>query len=149
MAKALQTIGRIDKIDLPDFGITDLECKVDTGADTSAIHCSRVRLVEKDGKEYLRFRVLAKAHPLFNDETQMVQEFQEKRIKSSNGTSEERYVIKTDVMLFGKKHRIAFTLSDRAKMKYPVLLGRRFLKNRFLVDVAQKDLSYRQKTSNQ
>lgn len=139
-------IGRVDKIDLPDFKIENLECKVDTGADTSSIHCTNVRIVEKDGKECLKFRVLDKKHPLFSKATHAVDEFSEKRVKSSTGHTETRFVIKTTIVVFGKSHPITFTLSDREKMKYPVLLGKRFLKNKFIVDVSEKDLSYAEKT---
>lgn len=139
-------IGRVDKIDLPDFDIEDLECKIDTGADTSSIHCSHVKVVEKDGKEFLKFRVLDKKHPLFSKQTHTVDEFSEKTVKSSSGHAETRFVIKTKVVVFGMKHTITFTLSDREKMKYPVLLGKRFLKNKFIVDVSEKDLSYEAKT---
>jgi len=139
-------IGRVDKIDLPNFDIENLECKIDTGADTSSIHCTNVRIVEKDGKEFLKFRVLDKKHPLFSKNSHTVDEFSEKRVKSSTGHSETRFAIKTTAIVFGKSYPITFTLSDREKMKYPVLLGKRFLKNKFIVDVSEKDLSYTAKT---
>lgn len=140
--KTKRIIGRVDKIDLPEFGIFNLECKVDTGADTSSIHCTKVRVVEKEGREFLQFRVLDKKHPLFSKELHTVDEFSEKTVKSSTGHSESRFVIKTNTVVFGQKYPITFTLSDREKMKYPVLLGKRFLKNKFIVDVSEKDLSY-------
>lgn len=139
-------IGRVDKIDLPDFGIENLESKIDTGADTSSIHCTNVRVVEKDGKEFLKFRVLDKKHPLFSKDVHTVDEFSEKSVKSSTGHTETRFVIKTYAIVFGKKYPITFTLSDREKMKYPVLLGKRFLRNKFIVDVSKKDLSCNAKT---
>lgn len=143
--QAQRIIGRVDKVDLPEFGISDLDCKVDTGADTSSIHCTKVRIVEKNGTELLRFRVLDKKHPLYKDVVQEVSDFSEKRIKSSNGTAEMRFVIRTKLKIFNTLHNITFTLSDREKMKYPVLLGKRFLKNKFLVDVSERDLSYKLK----
>ncbi|MCB9185307.1 MAG: ATP-dependent zinc protease [Flavobacteriales bacterium] len=144
--QATRIIGRVDKIDLPGFEIEDLDCKVDTGADTSSIHCSKVKIVEQDGVEFLKFRVLDKKHPQFSKKTHLVHEFSEKRVKSSSGHSELRYVIKTKVIVFGTEFPITFTLSDREKMKYPVLLGRRFLKNKFIVDVSKTDLSHSEKT---
>lgn len=139
-------IGHIDKIDLPDLGIEDVECKIDTGADTSSIHCTRVRVVEKDGTEVLTFKVLDKHHPLFKDQVFTVSDFKERNIKSSNGISESRFVIRTKIVAFGKKFNAQFTLRDREKMKFPVLLGKRFLKQRFLVDVTEENLSFKQKT---
>lgn len=145
--KTKKTIGRVDKIDLPEFGLENLECKIDTGADTSSIHCTRIRIIEKDGEEFLKFRVLDKKHPLYSSETHTVKAFSEKVVKSSSGHAENRFVIKTKAVVLGREYPITFTLSDREKMKYPVLLGKRFLKNRFIVDVSLKDVSYNSKSS--
>jgi hypothetical protein len=143
--KELTIIGTTDRIDLPALGLFDLECKIDTGADTSTIHCSKVRVVEKDGVEWLKFRVLDKEHPQFNRVNHLVKDFSEKTVRSSNGETETRYVIRTKAVLFGRIFPITFTLSHRGKMKYPVLIGKKFLRNRFLVDVTQKDLSFQKK----
>lgn len=149
MKREIRIIGSVDKLDLPVFGIEDLDCKIDTGADTSSLHCSKVRLVEKDGKEYLKFRVLDNKHPLFSKVDHLVGDFKEKTVRSSNGESETRYAIRTKAVLFGRLETITFTLTDRGKMKFPVLLGKRFLKNKFLVDVAKKDVSFDLKKSSE
>jgi len=142
---ALIIIGTHDKIDLPELGIFDLECKVDTGAFTSTIHCSHVRVAQREGQQVLEFKVLDKWHPQFNDVVHCAHHFSMKRVKSSNGVSELRYVVNTEAVLFGNTYPITFTLSNRRKMRFPILLGKRFLRHRFLVDVAEKDLSFRQK----
>jgi hypothetical protein len=46
----LTIIGTTDFIDLPEFKLQDVACKIDTGADTSTIHCSGIKLIEKEGK---------------------------------------------------------------------------------------------------
>jgi hypothetical protein len=61
-------------------------------------------------------------------------------VKSSNGSISHRYLISTLVRLNGFAVRTQFTLFDRSDMKYQVLLGRRFLRGRFLVDVSAKNL---------
>ncbi|MCB0803276.1 MAG: ATP-dependent zinc protease [Flavobacteriales bacterium] len=66
--------------------------------------------------------------------------FFRKVVKSSNGRKEKRYIIKTVIQLGGKKRKTDVSLTDRGKMKYPVLIGRKVLKNGFLVDVSQKNL---------
>ncbi len=145
MQKALTIIGTHDKIDLPELEIFDLECKIDTGAFTSTIHCNHVKVVEKNGKQALEFCVLDKWHPQYNNVVHTAYDFKEKKVKSSNGLSESRFVVKTKAVLFGLVYPITFTLSNRRKMRFPVLLGKKFLKNRFLVDVTKKDLSFSQK----
>lgn len=145
MARAkrnLMLIGITDRIDIPEADIVALPCKIDTGADSSAIHCERVKIKEIKGQEYLSFRLLDKKHPLYNGKEFITANFKEKKIKSSFGDYEFRYQVKLRISLFGQSFNSVFNLSNRKEMKYPVLLGRRFLKNRFLVDVSQRDLSY-------
>jgi len=142
MKKQLTTIGAIDRIDLPELGISDLECKIDTGAYTATIHYSKAEVVENDGQTQLHFCVLDKWHPQFNDTVHVATDFKEKKVRSSNGESQIRYMVKTKAVLFGTTYPITFTLSNRKKMRFPVLIGKKFLKNKFLVDVAQKDVSF-------
>ncbi len=139
-------IGRTDTIDLPEFGLSELACKVDTGADTSSLHCSDIRVVEtKDGLEVLEFHVLDPKHPLYSGQRIRVASFRVRKVKSSFGTTETRFSIDTKLLLFGLEWPVEFTLSDRENMRFPVLLGRRFLRKKFVVDVAKKNLSDKQR----
>ncbi len=138
-------IGSIDHIDLPHFGLEDVACKIDTGAKTSTLHCSKVHLLEKDGVDYLCFTLYDPKFDILNKEEFRFRDFKERKVRSSNGMMEERYSIETTVVIFGRKIKTEFTLSFREKMRYPILLGRRFLKGRFLVDVARNNLSYNEK----
>ena len=66
-------------------------------------------------------------------------------MRSSNGIVEKRYVISTNVFIFNKVFDTEFTLSNRIKMNYPILLGREFLQKGFLVDVRESNISFSQK----
>lgn len=141
MSKPLQLIGRQDFIHLPEFGLKDVEAKIDTGAYTSSINCSKVKLTKVDGIPTLTFQLSAiKIHEKkarkFSTTT-----FKKKKIRSSNGETEERFIVMTTVVMFKRRIKTEFSLSDRSKMKFPILIGRKLLKNRFLVDVSQKNLS--------
>lgn len=132
-------IGRIEKISFPAWSIDELDAKVDTGAYTSSLHCHHIEVVSKDGKEYVQFSLFDPEHPAYQ-ESKFQSELQDVRIvKSSNGEIEKRYVIKESAIFCGKKRTIELTLTDRSKMKYDLLLGRRFIRN-FLVDVSGKYL---------
>lgn len=144
MKREKLTIGRIDKIDLPDIGIVGLEAKVDTGAYTSALHCHQIRTLTKDGVEGISFKLLDPSHPEYNDREYFFRDFTQKKIKSSSGYAEQRYIVTTNVILFERKFKTEFSLADREQMKFPVLLGRKFLRGRFVVDVSEENLSYQQ-----
>ena len=138
------TIGRADRADFPGLGLADIAVKVDTGAYTSSIHCHHVR-VERDGdtgRETLTFRLLDPSHEEYSDRVFRFDKFGTKRVRSSNGTAQRRYLIKTDIRLFSRTIPLELTLAERGEMQYPVLLGRRLLHKRFVVDVAEVDLSY-------
>lgn len=145
--KAKLLIGTVDKIDFLEFNLKDIDCKIDTGANTSAIHCHKVQLHEKEGKSFISFQLLDPKHPAYQSITFSSYDFKEKIIKNSFGQTEYRYSIKTDIVLFGKKIKTEFTLADREQMRYPVLLGKRLLRRGFLVDVSQKNLSFTQKNT--
>lgn len=129
--KAPQTIGRRENIDFPDLGLFGLAAKVDTGANTTALHCHHVR--EEDGA--LFFRLLDENHPEYQDREHCFTKYEHKIVKSSFGEQEMRYIIRTRITIGKRTIRGIVSLTDRATMKYPVLIGRRLLKNRFLVDV--------------
>ncbi|HBN02666.1 MAG TPA: clan AA aspartic protease, partial [Bacteroidetes bacterium] len=63
--------------------------------------------------------------------------FKTKKVRSSNGIVTNRYQIKMDVEINGHSFRTTFNLSNRSKMRFPTLLGRKLLGNRFIVDVTK------------
>jgi hypothetical protein len=60
------------------------------------------------------------------------------RVRSSNGTVQDRIFIKTKITLAGKSYMANLSLTDRKEMKYPMLIGRKFLEKHYLVDVSIK-----------
>lgn len=133
----MQTIGRIDKVDFPQLGLLDVPIKIDTGAYTSTIHCHQI--IEENGELRCTFMHLG-----VRTEYKFAA-FKTKKVKSSNGTLQYRYEVKTNIRLFNKLYKIDINLSKRSKMKYPVLLGRKFLKKKFIVDVRLNNVSYKTK----
>lgn len=133
-----RTLGRVDIVDFPKLELNGVNVKIDTGAYTSSIHCSEIK--EKDGKLHCIFE--NKDHPNFKTEEIVFDTFSYTDVKSSNGIKENRFIIKTDVIFFGKTYKINLTLSTRDDMKFPVLIGRQFLKRKFLVDVDLENQSY-------
>lgn len=134
--KPILTVGRRETVDFPDLGLFGLTAKIDTGANTTALHCHQVRV--ENG--VLFFRLLDETHPEYQDTEHRFEKFEQKVIKSSMGESEQRFIIRTRITIGKRTLRGIVSLTDRANMKYPVLIGRRLLKNRFLVDVSKLNL---------
>lgn len=137
-----QIIGRKDIVSFPDFGLTEVPVKIDSGAYSSSIHCSSVRLVHGD-LDVLEVVFLDEETPGFTGKKILFTEFNLKTVKSSNGMAQERYFVKGTVNLFGKTIETVFSLTERRGLKNPVLLGRRVLNKRFLIDPAKVNLSYK------
>lgn len=136
MAKARITIGRLEHIALPGLGVERVQAKVDTGAFRSALHYQKVRTRTVHGKKQLVVTFLMARKRV----TMVFKRYQRVSVKSSNGETSRRWLISTRVKLNGHTVRTQFTLFDRSDMKHQVLLGRKFLRGRFVVDVALKNV---------
>ena len=147
MPQKKQIIGMTDLVDFPELDLSDVPAKVDTGAFTSSLHCKKVRLVRIGSDIKLSFWVVGKVGE--PSRRYMADEFSQRMIRNSFGVSEERYIIKTQVVLFGRSIRTEFSLANRERLRNPVLLGRQLLRDRFIVDVSQKNLSHHYKIADQ
>lgn len=130
----LTTIGRAEKIDLIDFDLRDIPAKVDTGADSSAVWASGV----EEREDGLYFMLAAPGSRYYTGAVQHValSDYSLTRVANSFGGKELRYKVKLRIRVKGRTVRATFTLSDRSQKTYPILLGRRLLHKKFLVDVS-------------
>jgi hypothetical protein len=131
-AHRIRVIGRREFTDFPILGIPTVEAKVDTGAYTSSIHCENITLNYENSKPILYFTIGVEEPRVLRFE-----DFTQKKIKNSFGEMEERFVIKTLFRIGKKQIWSIISLSNRDNMRYPVLIGRRLLKGKFLIDVNQ------------
>jgi hypothetical protein len=136
-------IGRFELVDLPEWELYGLQAKTDTGAYSCSIHCHEVRLSKADGVDILEFQLLDSDRPHYHDKIYRTKDFRIKKVTNSFGQSEERFLVKTKIMMFGELVETDFTLTDRGTMRFPILLGRKLLKKRFLVNVDRTNLSYK------
>jgi hypothetical protein len=140
--KILPIIGRSDIVDVPDLGLHDVDVKIDTGAYTSSIHCSRIKVVKDEKGQLITFTIPgSKLHEKGLHHFK-VRDFEQRQIRSSNGHLQLRYVVRSHIVIYGKSILTEFSLADRSSMKYPILLGRKLLSKRFMVDVSKTNLSY-------
>ena len=133
----LQTIGRIEAISILDLELFDLDVKIDTGAYSNSLHCDEITIENN----FVSFRLLDKVHKAYHNKKIKMPLYKEKKVKSSNGTVEKRAFIQVKVRFFNKIYKTVVSLTNRKDMKYPMLIGRKFLQNRFLVDVLKKNLT--------
>lgn len=130
---ATTVIGRVERIDFVDAGIEGLPVKIDTGAYRSSIWASNIH-VEADT---LHFILLGPKSAWYTGQELTTKEFKLVDVESSFGHKQQRYSVFLNVRVAGHLIRSNFTLANRAAKTYPALVGRKMLKNRFVVDVAQ------------
>jgi len=131
-------IGRFDKADFPLLNLENIAIKIDTGAYTSSIHCDNIQ--EIDGRLHCTF--LDEEHPLYNGKEFIFEDYDIVFVRSSNGIIQKRFQVQSTIKLFNKVFKISLSLSARQEMKYPVLIGRKFLSKKFIVDPELTDVSY-------
>lgn len=143
----LKIIGRLEQVDLPEWDFYDLDAKIDTGAFTSSLHCHHLEPFKKGEENWIRFYLLDPEHESYNDRKIEMPIHDQREVKSSNGETELRYFVRTKINFFDGSYTIEFSLTDRSAMKYPLLIGRKFLKKGpFIVDVTSKNSSKNKKT---
>jgi hypothetical protein len=134
MNKTKIIIGRLETIALPDLAINGLQVRVDTGAKTSSLHVDNITKIVKKGKPYVTFDIHPDVHNVNSIVSCTAPISDIRKVKSSNGTTEQRYVIETTVVLGEETWPIEITLTDRSDMSYLMLFGREAIGQRFLVD---------------
>lgn len=132
--KEKKIIGWREWIELPQLGITAVKAKIDTGATTSSLHAIHIERFRRDGKDFARFQV----HPLQKNSKVTIQAeaplVEYRSVRSSSGHQSSRPVILTQIALFDEIWPIELTLANRDEMGFRMLIGRRAMKKRFLVD---------------
>lgn len=126
-------IGIVERISI-GRRVVDVPAKIDTGADSSAIWASNIR-VDQDG--ILRFRLFGKGSPYYNGKAFKRTNFTVAQVKNSTGQVEIRYRTYFTISLGGRKIKTLFNLSDRSQNTYKVLIGRRTISRKFVVDVSK------------
>ncbi len=136
----MEYIGRREHISFPEIGIIELTAKIDTGAYRSVLHCYEIEEVEIDGAKKLKVSIDAHYNPKEDHKIFYFENYYKVKVRSSNGKVQNRFMVKLKIKLGNKTYNTEFTFNNRSKMRYPVLIGRKFIKKKFLVDVSKKFL---------
>jgi len=134
----LKKIGTVESVDIVDCSIFSVPAKVDTGADSSSIWATGIK---KNNNGVLDFRLFGVGSNLYNGKKISTKHFKLYRVKNSFGIEEVRYKVSLKIRLGSSEYEEKFTLSDRSRNTFPILLGKSLLTDRFVVDVSQVNVS--------
>jgi len=118
-------------VQLTDIGVPWVKAKLDTGAETSSIHAHGLEHFERDGVDWVRFRVRPWQRSISDEVTVECPVHDRRRVRSSSGHVEERPVVRMLVVLVGREVTIEVTLSNRDQMGFRMLIGREALRQGF------------------
>lgn len=136
-------LGRKDLVSFPEFELENVPVKIDSGAYSSSMHCQSIEVIEFGEKEQLRVVFLDSGISGYTGKEVIFNDFKTKIVKSSNGIAQERFFVKGTVRLFGQSYETLFSLTERTGLRNPILLGRRLLNKRFLIDTSKTNCSYK------
>lgn len=130
-------VGWLEWISLAELPGHPIEAKVDTGAQTSALDACDIGTFSRDGQLWASFTVR-----LGDGNTATVQApvVDTRTVRSSNGETQERVVVRLHLTLLGVEHAVEVTLTARPAMKYRMLLGRELLSRGYVVDTSRSHI---------
>lgn len=131
--KLKAVIGRAERVDFPTAGVFDVPAKIDTGAYRTSVWATDIH--EENGE--LKFKIMGPKSERYSGQECSVKDYEIVDVENSFGHKEKRYSLSFQVKVGHKKIRTNITLADRSKKVYPVLIGRKFLRGRYLVDVSE------------
>ena len=126
-----RVVGWKENAALPDLNVKNVIAKVDTGANLASIDASDIKIVSRENVKYVKFKVMKRNNTVRKTSAPLEGY---KRIKSSNGDVERRPYIKTTFLMDGISKKIDLTLTDRGPMEYTMLIGRKALGRRWVVN---------------
>lgn len=130
-------IGWVEPVKIPIAGDgLEFSAKIDTGADYSSIDIESLELMQKKFEPWVRFAIEDDNGKLRTLELPI---YKITRIKRQGIESQPRFVVMMDICLDGIRKPTRVSLVDRHNYKYRLLIGRRFLRNQFIVDPALKN----------
>ncbi len=140
-------IGWREWVGLPELGIAKIKAKIDTGARTSALHAFSLHPFIEQGKHKISFDIHPFQHNTNNLITCVADIVDKRLVTDSGGHEEERYVIKTPIIIAGQLLPIEITLTERENMLFRMLLGRSALRRKFIVNPARSFITTKKNRS--
>jgi hypothetical protein len=140
-----EILGRNEWIGLPDVG-TYLKARIDSGASTSSLSAIEITRFERDGDNWVRFKLGLNETDSVVDSVrdEWIEAPLERRVRIIQASGEDSRPVISQMMTLGPlRERVQFTLNDRTHLDHPVLLGRRFLMDIAIIDVAEQYLHER------
>jgi Uncharacterized protein conserved in archaea len=141
LQKPVLTVGVSEFVSFGSRAV-NVPAKIDTGADSSSVWASNIR-IGKDG--VLRFSLFGEGSPFYSGKIYKRTDYKVAVVRSATGEEQIRYKTYFTICLKDRKIKVLFNLSDRSRNSFPILIGSRTLRNKFVVDVSKKSVPFPKK----
>ncbi|KUJ81479.1 hypothetical protein AVO43_13035 [Microbulbifer sp. ZGT114] len=135
VAKDKLVLGSVEMVAIEPGGLL-LESLIDTGAPTSSLSVGGLKPFERDGKEWVRFKV-----SVGDEDDALSVELPVKRyvrVARPGFDTQRRPVVDMSLTVGEVTHMVEVNLTDRTSLDYRLLVGRNFLKDAAVVDVSRR-----------
>ena len=134
---AKDVIGWVENVGVSS-GNAIVKAKIDTGADSSSLHCECITPYERDGEQWVRFTITD-----INDQSVSYEKkiLRTTKVKRHFGEVQERIVVRMGICIGDQYGETDVSLVDRSGFNYSLLIGRKYLKDKFIVDPDETFLS--------
>lgn len=136
-SKPLKTIGSSVFISVDDYH--KVPAKIDTGADSSAIWATNLNMTKDN---VLEFTLFGKSSPFYDGKVIRRTDYSVAVVRSAMGQQQIRYRVHLPIVIGGKKINALFNLANRSRNNFPVLIGKRTIRGKFMVNVAKTAKKY-------
>ncbi|MFV7760959.1 ATP-dependent zinc protease [Shewanella algae] len=129
-------LGEVESVFIDELNAS-FDTRIDTGAESSSLDARNIILFERDGAQWVRFDVMINGAdaPGKTFESKVVRFV---RIKQDADEKDDRRPVIHAHLKIGKyAAETDLNLTDRSHLEYPLLLGRKFMKDIAVVDVGQ------------
>jgi hypothetical protein len=132
----LRQVGSIETVTEVESGI-EFSARIDTGATSCSIHCESMEIINREPRAEdnvgRRIRFLVKNK--HGDSKWLESVIADHVMVRNSERSDDRYKVPLTLRCRGVEKTVLVTLNDRQSMRYPVLIGRNFLRDEFVVNV--------------
>lgn len=127
---AKEVIGWVENVRITPGDVV-IKAKIDTGADSSSLHCECLNTIERDGERWAKFSIADVDGNLVSIEKKIIRRV---KIKRHFGNEQLRDVVRMGICIGDQYRETEVSLVDRSGFNYNLLIGRKFLKDKFIVD---------------
>jgi hypothetical protein len=134
---AKDVIGWVENVGVSSTN-TVIKAKIDTGADSSSLHCECITPYERDGEQWVKFTITDIDDQSVSYEKKILRRT---KVKRHFGEVQERIVVRMGICIGEQYGETDVSLVDRSGFNYSLLIGRKYLKDKFIVDPGETFLS--------